>query len=359
MTNAPGRRSHSLLPGETLAALAVAVVAIVVITGLSDRSLQERATGAAAVNHANEVRHHLNLFWSDLQDLETSQRGFLLTGNESHLELYNRARTSLPLELEALQLLTVHPDQQRDLVTLRPMMNQRLDELAQPIALQRAGKGEEALALVRTTRGRLAMDNLRAVVDRMSVVEERLLDERTADWQNSVTWSTYVTFAGSVVLFCAIMLIAWLASRDFRIRESEAWLRRVQMALNTQMQGDLRVEPLAEKILRVLGENLGAKVAALYVTEPGERLRRVAGHALEPSTNQSAMLRFGDGLTGQAAKENQMIHLRDVPEDYLRVTSALGRTKSREIVVVPVCVDGTVHALATSAYLQRFLNRLL
>ena len=133
-------------------------------------------------------------------------------------------------------------------------------------------------------------------------------------------------------------MIAEPSSRDFRTREDEAWLRRVQMALNTQVQGDLRVESLGEKILGVLVKNLDAQVGAVYVTEPGERLRRVAGYALDPSTEQGAMLRLGEGLTGQAAKENHTVHLRDLPEDYLRVASAAGRTKSRELVIAPASI---------------------
>ena len=73
---------------------------------------------------------------------------------------------------------------------------------------------------------------------------------------------------------------------------------------------------------------------------------------LELSTEQGTILRLGEGLTGQAAKENQVVHLRDLPEDYLRVTSAVGRTKPRELVIAPASVDGTVHAVAELGFLH-------
>jgi signal transduction histidine kinase/DNA-binding response OmpR family regulator/CHASE3 domain sensor protein len=336
-----------------LAALIMAVIVIFVIAELSYQALQIRAAHTMALNQANAVRLQLNLLLSDLKDAETGQRGFLLTGLESFLEPYDSARTSLSGELPTLRGLIVNPDQQRNLETLEPLVTQKLDELAQTIALKRAGHADEAVEIVRSGRGKAHMDRLRAVITEMNAVEDRVLAERMTAWHNGVTWSTYVTVGGSGVLLCAIMLIAWLASRDFRAREAEAWLRRVQMALNTQVQGDLRVESLGEKILGVLVENLDAQVGAVYVTEPGERLRRVAGHALEPSTEQGAMLRLGEGLTGQAAKENHAVHLRDLPEDYLRVTSAVGRTKPRELVIAPASVDGTVHAVAELGFLHK------
>ena len=355
-TKAParaGRRSRAILPGKALAAFVAAVIAIIVIAGISYQSLKARTTAVMSVDHTRAVELQLNQLLSELKDAETGQRGFLLTGLEPFLEPYNHALTSWSGELATLRRLTAdNPDHQRDLDTLESTITQRLDELAQTIALKRAGQADAAVEIVRSGRGKLLMDRVRAVIAEMNAVEERLLEERTTDWQDSVTWSTYVTFGGSGVLLCTMMLIAWLASRDFRTREAEAWLRRVQMALNTQVQGDLRVESLGEKILGVLVENLDAQVGAVYVTEPGERLRRVAGHALEPSTEQGATLRLGEGLTGQAAKENQAVHLRDLPEDYLRVTSAVGRTKPRELVIAPASVDGTVHAVAELGFLH-------
>ncbi len=347
-----GRRSRAILPGKTLAAFVAAVIAIFVTVGMSYQSLKARTAAVESINHSNEVRQQLNLFLSDLTDAETGQRGFLLTGTESFLEPYNHAQTSLPGELATLRRLTVAPDQQRDLDTLEPLMTQKLDELAQTIALKRAGQADAAVEIVRNGTGKSIMDRLRAVIAEMNAAEDRLLQERTTDWQDSVTSSTYVTLGGAGVLLGALMLIAWLASRDFRTREAEAWLRRVQMALNTQVQGDLRVESLGEKILGVLVESLDAQVGAMYVTEPGERLRRVAGHALEPSMEHGATLRLGEGLTGQAAKENQAVHLRDLPEEYLRVTSAVGRTKSRELVIAPASVGGMVHAVAEFGFLH-------
>jgi CheY-like chemotaxis protein/signal transduction histidine kinase/CHASE3 domain sensor protein len=356
-TKAParaGRRSRAVLPGMTLGALVVAVAAIFLIGAMSYyQALHARTTALVSINHTNDVREQLSLLLSNLTDAETGNRGFLLTGSEAYLEPYNSARASLPGGLATLRRLTADdPDQQRRLDTLEPTVTERLDVLAQGIALQRAGQADAAVELVRSGRGKAIMDRLGELIAEMTAVEARRLEERTTAWQDSVTWSTYVTFGGSAVLLLALMLVSWFASRDFRAGEAEAWLRRVQLVLNTQVQGDLRVESLGEKILDVLVEHLGAQVGALYVTEPGERLRQVAGHALAASTGAGATLRFGEGLVGQAAKENKVVHLRDLPEDYLRVTSGVGRTTPRELVIAPASVGGTVYAVVELGFLH-------
>ncbi|MBF0460577.1 MAG: response regulator [Magnetococcales bacterium] len=347
-----GRRSRALLPGKVLAAFAVAVVAIGVIAEISYQSLQSGTAIVLSVNHTNAVRQHLDLFLSALADAETGQRGFLLTGLESFLEPYTRALTVLSGEMATLRRMAVRPDQQHSLNILEPLTTQKLDELAQTITLQRAGRADAAVEIVRSGRGKLLMDQLRAVIAEMNAVEVRLLAERTQAWQESVTGSTSVQFGGSGVLLGVVLLIAWFAARDFGTLEAEAWLRRVQIALNSRLQGDLRVDSLGEKILGVLVENLDAQVGAVYVTEPGARLRRVAGHGLDLSQEQGALLRLGEGLTGQAAQDNRAVHVRDLPEGYLRVTSAVGRTTARELLIAPASADGAVYAVTELGFLH-------
>ncbi len=211
---------------KIIAPLAGAALLVALVVAASFWAFGQIEEGAGARKHTNAVIHRSDALMSELRDAETGQRGFLLTGLESFLEPYNLALTLLPGDLATLRRLAVHPDQQRNLDTLGPVTTQRLDELAQTLALKRAGQADAAAEIVRSGRGKLLMDRLRAVIAEMNTVEERLLEERTKDWQDSVTWSTYVTFGGSEVLLCAVMWIAWLASRDFRAREAEAWLRR-------------------------------------------------------------------------------------------------------------------------------------
>src|SRR5664280_588179 len=185
-TKAPARaerRSRVILPGQALTAFIVAVIAIFVIAGISYQSLKARTANSMSVNHVNEIRQQLDLFLSNLSDAETGQRGFLLTGLESFLEPYNLALTLLPGDRATLRRLAVHPDQQRNLDTLGPVTTQRLDELAQTLALKRAGQADAAAEIVRSGRGKLLMDRLRAAIAEMNTVEERLLEERTKDWQ--------------------------------------------------------------------------------------------------------------------------------------------------------------------------------
>ena len=58
------------------------------------------------VNHTEEVRLHLAQFLSVMQDAETGQRGFLITGKENYLEPYNSAQKQIDGSVKNLRHLT-------------------------------------------------------------------------------------------------------------------------------------------------------------------------------------------------------------------------------------------------------------
>ena len=353
-TERPEPRSRALLPGRAFAALAAAFLAVFVIGALCYQSLEARSEAADAVNQTNEVEDHLHRFLSVMKDAETGQRGFLLTGDERYLEPYHLALGAINHELATLhRLLADNPGQQQRLAILEPLVSAKLEDLEQTIALKTTGDSAGALAVVRGDRGRAVMERIRDMIEAMLATEQALLVEQNDAWEFHVRWSSYVMLGGIGVLCCMIALIGVLASRDFRAVTAEGWARRVHLALSAELQDDLRLESIAAKVLRVLVDNLDARVGAIYVTEPGGELRRIAGHALAASGEPGPVVQPGEGLTGQAAKEDRMVHLRDLPDGYLPVSSSVGSTRPRELVVVPASADGIVQAVTELGFLHR------
>src|SRR5690606_25516702 len=140
------------------------------------------------------------------------------------------------------------------------------------------------------------------------------------------------------------------SARDLRAGEVVGVRRRLQLEVGEQLQADLRLGSLGDKILGVTVPNLDAQIGAVYVHEP-DRLRRIAGHAL--AGGAQARLEQGEGLVGQAALEGRLVHLEDVPEGYLDITSATGRARSRQVVVLPATIDAQVQAVVELGFLRR------
>jgi len=343
------------MPASVLAGFAVAIAAVLITAWLAFDSLQDRSAAAERITRAYDVLVRLQRVFSFVKDAETGQRGYLLTGAESYLDPYDKARVALPGEVQSLQsAVKSDPEQQRRLDAFVQTIDEKLAELSQSIALKRSGDSEAALALVRTDRGKSLMDRIRDLAAEMGRSQRALLVTQQADWQQAADYSTYVTLGGAAVLLAMIGLAFLLTARSHRERETQLWLRAGQSLLSERMQGDQRLETLGDKVLDFVAVYLDAQVASLYVADAGGRFRRVAGYAIAPG--KEGAIAAGQGLLGQAARDRRTLHVRDVPADYLAVHSSLGRANARELLVAPATIDGAVQAVIELGFLRRLGN---
>jgi CheY-like chemotaxis protein/CHASE3 domain sensor protein len=337
-------RSGLPLPAKTLFGFLLAVTAVIGIALLSYQSLKATASSSKSLTDTVEVLVQLNGLLSTLKDAETGQRGYLLTGNETYLEPYTNAKAALANEFRSLRgILADRPQQIKRLDELESIAAQKMAELDQTVELRRAGQGEAALATVRTNRGKIFMDRIRSAIEDMDAAERQLILQRGEDWRRAAAVSLLVTLGGSGILLVLIAFSAMVASRDFRKRQLDSWLRAGQMGLSEQLQGDQTLAALGQKLLGYLAAFLQAQVGAVYIAEAGH-FRRFAGYAI-PLGAQNELIRVGDGLIGQAARDNRAMHVREVPAGYFPIESGVGSGTPGELLLAPASVDGIVQAV--------------
>ncbi len=88
-------KSHYLRPIHFVAFLAIPAV-FVIVNGVSYRNTKTFETSRQAVESAYQTVGTLDKTLQLLQDAETGQRGYLLTGDSNYLDPYNSAVTRLP-----------------------------------------------------------------------------------------------------------------------------------------------------------------------------------------------------------------------------------------------------------------------
>ncbi|MFP5382919.1 MAG: histidine kinase dimerization/phospho-acceptor domain-containing protein, partial [Gammaproteobacteria bacterium] len=130
--------------------------------------------------------------------------------------------------------------------------------------------------------------------------------------------------------------------------------RKAQLAeLNNRMRGDLGTEHLANNVLTYLVEALEAQVGAFYLyDEASTRLRLISSYAFTRRKSVSNEYALGESLVGQAALEQKQILLTSVPGDYLVVSSGLGESVPRTIVVTPIAHERELKAVIEIASLR-------
>ncbi|MET0535965.1 MAG: CHASE3 domain-containing protein, partial [Steroidobacter sp.] len=339
-----GAKSRLPLPFSTLIGFFVAVAAVVLVAFFSYGALESRSKAADLVTHTFNVIARLESVLSILKDAETGQRGYLLTGDGTYLEPYNNARIALPGEIKALRNMTSdNADQQHRIDTLQRIVDEKMALTKQGIDLGQAGSMKDAVALADASK--VAMDRVRTHIAEMQGVERELLLERQRGWNQAVTYSNGVVWGGSALLLVLIAAGAVMASRDYRAREKQVWLRAGQTGLSARILGDQRLDTLGENVVDFLTEYLNAQVSSIYIADGGGRFRRFASYAVASTAGEASTLTPGEGLLGQVAKDGRALHVEEVPQGYLPVTSSLGRSAPRELLLAPATYAGVVYAV--------------
>jgi len=135
----------------------------------------------------------------------------------------------------------------------------------------------------------------------------------------------------------------------YRLTVAEADRQRwVKTSLAEIADGLLGIEqpmdfgrPLLSALVPMVGGGCGA--FHLFDANDG-RFHFSGGYGLEPGRT-SAAFASGEGIPGQAAAERKLIHLSDLPDDYMRIGSGLGQALPRFLSAVPVVTDGAVLAV--------------
>ncbi|WP_293900825.1 CHASE3 domain-containing protein [Phenylobacterium sp.] len=222
------------------AALAVAVLGVIWLT-------ERQAQSDRLVRHTLEVENRLSDVLSRLQDAETGQRGYLLTGRDQFLVPYDDALAHLDTEMAALeQAVADNPRQMRQAARLRVQADRRKAYLQTNLESYR--QGDPAAARVgRLEEGRRLMDGLRAIVADMKAEETRLLTLR-ADQARTERNLTRIALLLSGL---AVVALATFAYRDGRRRLGEALAAADSLAqANTRLQAEAASREAAEAQVR-------------------------------------------------------------------------------------------------------------
>jgi len=335
-----GRVAHKglPLPPWPLAGFTAAFAAVIVIAVLSYLSIADREQNVTQVRYSIEVGAKMQDVFSALQDAETGQRGYLLSGEESYLTPYTNARATLAGLLQSARRLITAPRRLQQLDIVEKLATAKMQELADTIELRAGGEQQKAVALLRTDRGKVLMDRIRQVIGQMQEEELRELELAQARTQSTLSRAAWVSIGGSALLLFLIGIAALWTSRDYRALQTRDWLRSGQAGLSARLQGEQSPEALGQNILEFLAAYLDAQVGAVYLVQRNLRFRRVAAYAIEAGNDEVE----AEGLIAQAAKQNRASHVREVPSNYLAVSSGVGRSRPAELLIMPASIEGVV-----------------
>lgn len=202
--------------------LGLALMLLIANAGISYRNILQLTENERRVIHTQEVLQELTETLSALQDVQTGQRGYVITGNDRYLEPYNAALERISTELQQVEQLTKdNPAQQRRMAQLQRIVADALANAATTIKVRREQGFEPAQRLVVSGRGKRTMDSLRDILGQMRAEENRLLQQRSQESQATLRY-TLLTFSIASLLSLLLFVLVYLLFRRDSMQRQQA-----------------------------------------------------------------------------------------------------------------------------------------
>ncbi|WP_440092357.1 response regulator [Pseudomonas syringae] len=319
------------------------------------------------VEHTDRVINNTNRSMKLSIDMETGMRGFLLTGDQHFLDPYEIAKPLLVAELNGLQELVKDNPTQQDRFRRLFTMQQEWNVFAQDMIDLRRTNGDFQTPVL-AGRGKRITDQIRTEYEQAVEMEQQLRLTRNAE----VTRSTVISVTLYLIFVIVVSgILAYIGRRDLlslsatysanlRLQEVNAerlqkvaWLRNGQSELAEKVLGQLTLNMLGRNILQFLTQYLGASVAAVYIRQDHGGLTRAASYGFSrEQEQQDQTIHSDEGVVGQAASQDRIITLAELPENYFKVASGLGEGSPRSVVVVPISNDDQVNGVVELGFLR-------
>ncbi|MFB4392171.1 MULTISPECIES: response regulator [unclassified Pseudomonas] len=305
-------------------------------------------------------------------DMETGVRGFLISGDERFLDPYEVAKPRVYASLDSLKGMVADNPQQVDRIDRIVALQRAWNDFGSEIIRMRRGEGNYQ-GVIGSGRGKRITDEIRKEFDAFIATEQQLRMSRN-EKVSSVTITVITAFVLFIVALSA--LLAYLGRRDLLALsdtyasnlqaqqraaerlEQHAWLRNGQTQLSQQVLGQLTLPMLGDNVLRFFASYLGSVVGAFYVRDEQGQLLRVASYGLDAEQQaREQLLGSHDGLLAQSVREGRLLRLDELPEDYYRLSSGLGRGLPRSAMMVPVSDDGQINGVLELGFLRPLQDR--
>jgi CHASE3 domain sensor protein len=225
----------------------------------------------------------------DLNDMETGQRGYLLTGDPAYLQPYNDASARLPAHFASLRSkLAQRPQRERSLeAEVESLAKQKTADIEETVRLRERGYRHRAFLVVNSDRGKHLMDEARVKLAALSAAAAGSFAEHDRELNASLSTALRVSGFASVALLILTAMVFLGFDRYARklelgfkgqaeaLRDTNEQLERFTTTVSHDVRALLKeMRDLAETLIETYGGFL-----PWQAQEQAQRMKEAAGHA--------------------------------------------------------------------------------
>jgi methyl-accepting chemotaxis protein len=339
---------------------AIAVLTVLVIGVSGHRATGDLIENDRWVEHTHEVRRTLALFMATLRDAESSQRGYVLTGDERFLEGYREGVAGAQKALADARRLTQDNDaQQRRFAALAPIVDGRLQSLGQVIELRRA-QGLDATAKSHAFYdGKEQMDQIHRLVTELDQAEADLLGIRQQRAELAAASAQSIILWGSILGTLLVTVAGFLISRSLAnqvgvaVRHIQTSAAELQAAANQQATGAKEQATALNEVTTTISELLAT---SRQIAESARRVSDIASQtAAQTRVGDTTVTRGSDAVAAIKRQVDAIVsHMLELGKKSQQIGSVLDIVAELAEQTNILAINATIEAAGAGEAGRRF-----
>ncbi|WP_137790861.1 response regulator [Bacillus sp. E(2018)] len=378
------------------------IAAILAVTNQLDTMKSERNF---IIQHDFAVRDLTSQIEKDLLKMETNKRAYIITGDESYLQLYNEASSQWSKDYNTLnQLLSDNPSQQKRIAEINENIQNWVAVAGDPpIQMKQQNDTAGIAEFFKQDPGKSQTEKVLQQFDSFRNTEKDLTQKRADNLNEQNRYLEIGLFSLLAFVVLVSTALAWVISGSIiktikevvgtiramttggnlssrihvksndEIRdlgeatnellnsfEERDWLQRSVTDVVSKNQGVSSLETLAEIFLSATAQITESSYGAFYIKEgKDENVRFVKKGAFADTAADvgRASFKLGQGLIGQCALEKRVQVIDRLEGEYTLISSGLGETKPNSIMIAPIVHEGEIVAVIELASLSSYSNQ--
>ena len=384
-------------------------------------SIKNLISSAERVDHTNRVISELHQINIMLQEAESSQRGFLITGEKSFLNPYETSTNNIFTRIENITRFTAdNQSQQQNISRLEYLIKQRFSILDIGIRARKQGGLVNNSVLL---RGKEFMDETNALIGQMEQQEKNLLAQRSEQFRLLIIYTPIIIIIAAIL---AILITVFFYGRiisdyrkrsqlqeelerkdyninqrlailrdvaskisagDYKVRigdegkdilgnlantvnkmaesldssftviSEKEWMQTGEAGLNKSMLGEMDIRHLSQNILDFLVAYTNSNVGAFYLAKDDGEMELVSSYALEG--NYKKTINRNEGLAGQAATDKKVIVLENLKKEQFNISFASGSLTPENVIAIPILHENNLKGVVELGRLTAYTKNEL
>jgi CheY-like chemotaxis protein/CHASE3 domain sensor protein len=324
--------------------------------------------------HSYEVITKIQNLEVEITNTETGLRGYIITGNQRFLKPYSEHMAHIMPAIDNLRELVVDNTLQSNrLDSLKYYAQLKVEAMQENLKSYKASGLKSSQLIVNTEKGQNYKAKIYNFIVQLIATERQLLAKRSNEANKKSYRTIAIVIVSSISIFGMVFYLLTLIRKtfDFQKRvEEQVKERNERLALlsfdneqknqlmsklskvNELMLGHQELDTLAKNVLNPVCNYTKAVVGAIYFQSTENKLLTKAGYAL-PAGKLLSSYDLGEGLVGQTAEEQTIRMITDLPDNYIKVNSALGESNPTILYLIPIVNNHATVAVLELGYMQQ------